>query len=316
MLGAAHDPVGLLLGRDAETALLTSLLDGVRSGGAALVLRGEPGIGKSRLLLEAAALARERHMAILSTTGVQSEARLAFSGLHRMLRPVRALAAALPPAPRAAPDAAFGLGDDDALPEHFRVAMAVLDLLADFAAEAPLLVVVEDAHWLDRASSDVLAFVARRLESDPVVLLVGHARDGNRAALGGAGLPELRLEALDPAVAGKLIDASAPNLTTVTRDRLLSEAAGNPLAPIELPVAAARLEPGSPMPGRASADRAARAGVRRSGVRDPRRHSPAPADRRAQRRGGCGRGPAGGRPHRGEGDGSRRSRAVARAGLP
>jgi DNA-binding CsgD family transcriptional regulator len=247
MLGAAHDPVGPLLGRDAETALITSLLDGVRRVGAALVLRGEPGIGKSRLLTEAAALARNRRMTILSTTGVQSEARLAFSGLHQLIRPVRALAAALPPAPRAALDAALGIGDV-AVPEHFRVAMAVLDLLSDVAAEAPLLVLVEDAHWLDRASSDVLAFVARRLESDPVVMLVA-TRDGSRAALGDAGLPELRLEALDPAVAAKLIDASAPDLTTVVRDRLLSEAAGNPLALIELPVAAARLEPGSPMPG-------------------------------------------------------------------
>jgi len=247
MLVAAQDPVGPLLGRDAEMGLITSLLDGVRQAGAALVLRGEPGIGKSRLLAEAAALAGERQMAILSTTGVQSEARLAFSGLHQLIRPVRALTAALPPAPRAALDAAFGL-ENDAVQEHFRVAMAVLDLFSDVAAEAPLLVVVEDAHWLDRASSDVLAFVARRLESDPIVLMVA-TRDGDRVALGDAGLPELRLEPLDPGLAAQLIDLSAPSLTTVMRDRLLSEAAGNPLALIELPLAAARLEPGSPMPG-------------------------------------------------------------------
>jgi DNA-binding CsgD family transcriptional regulator len=153
----------------------------------------------------------------------------------------------LPPAARAALDAAIGL-EDEVAPEHFRVAMAALDLLSDVAAQAPLLVVVEDAHWLDRASSDVLAFVARRLESDPVVLLVA-TRDGIGSALGDAGLPELRLGALDPAVAAKLIDVSAPDLTTVMRDRLLSEAAGNPLALIELPVAASRLGPGSPMPG-------------------------------------------------------------------
>ena len=241
MLEAAPDPVRPLLGRDVETELIRSLLDGVRRAGAALVLRGEPGIGKSRLLAEAAALARERHMTVLSTTGVQSEARLAYSGLHQLIRPVRAQAASLPPAARAALDAAIGL-EDEVAPEHFRVAMAMLDLLSDVAAQAPLLVVVEDAHWLDRASSEVLAFVARRLESDPVVLLVA-TRDGIGSALGDAGLPELRLGALDPAVAAKLIDVSAPDLTTVMRDRLLSEAAGNPLALIELPVAASRLGP-------------------------------------------------------------------------
>ena len=109
MLVAAQDPVGPLLGRDAEMGLITSLLDGVRQAGAALVLRGEPGIGKSRLLAEAAALAGERQMAILSTTGVQSEARLAFSGLHQLIRPVRALTAALPPAPRTARRAGRGV---------------------------------------------------------------------------------------------------------------------------------------------------------------------------------------------------------------
>jgi len=90
MLAAARDDAGPLLGREAETKLLTSLLDGIQSNGAALVLRGEPGIGKSRLLAEAVSAARERDIAVLSTTGVQSEARLPFSGLHQLLRPVRA----------------------------------------------------------------------------------------------------------------------------------------------------------------------------------------------------------------------------------
>jgi DNA-binding CsgD family transcriptional regulator/tetratricopeptide (TPR) repeat protein len=247
MLPGTRDDVGPLLGRDAETELLRSLLDGIESGGGALVLRGEPGIGKSRLLAEAEALAREGNIAVLRTTGVQSEAHVAFSGLHQLLRPVRGHAAGLLPAHRAALDSAFGLGDD-AAPEHFRIAMAVLDLLSEVAADAPLLVIAEDAHWLDRPSSDVLAFVARRLESDPIVLLAA-VRDGFWSSLVDAGLPEHRLDALDPAIAAQLLDTSARQLTPTTRSRILREAAGNPLALIELPIAAARVEQGTPMPG-------------------------------------------------------------------
>ena len=102
MLAAARDNAGPLLGRDAEIETLTSLLEGIESGGGALVLHGEPGIGKSRLLAEAEALARERSIAVLRTTGVQSEAHVAFSGLHQLLRPVRGHAAGLFPGHRAA----------------------------------------------------------------------------------------------------------------------------------------------------------------------------------------------------------------------
>ena len=253
MLIAARDDAGPLLGREAETERLTALLDGIGRSGSALVLRGEPGIGKSRLLAEAAALARDRDIVVLSTTGVQSEARLAFLGLHQLLRPLRARAADLTPAHRAALDAAFGLTDGPA-PEHFRIAMAVLDLLSEAAADGPLLLIAEDAHWLDRPTSDVLAFVARRLESDPIVLLAA-TRDGYPGVLADAGLPEHRLGALDPTAAAELLDASAQQLataqqlTTAQRDRILQEAAGNPLALIELPVAATRPGHGPPGPG-------------------------------------------------------------------
>src|SRR4051794_389827 len=247
MLPAARDPAGPLLGRGAEVEALTSLLDGIESGGGALVLRGEPGIGKSRLLAEASALARERDIAVLRTTGVQSEAHVAFSGLHQLLRPVRVHAAALLPAQRAVLDSALGFRDD-AAPEPFRIAMAVLDLLSEVAADRPHLVIAEDAHWLDRPSSDVLAFVARRLESDPIILLAA-TRDGFWSSLVDAGLPEHRLNALDPAIAAQLLDTSAGPLTPATRNRILGEAAGNPLAIIELPVAVAHVDQGTPMPG-------------------------------------------------------------------
>src|SRR4051794_37145683 len=210
MLAEARDDAGPLLGRAAEVETLTSLLDGIERGGGALVLRGDPGIGKSRLVVQAEVLARERNVKVLRTTGVQSETHVAFSGLHRLLRPVRDNAASLPPAHRAVLDAAFGL-TDKAAPGHFRLAMAVLDLLSEVAAEAPLLLIAEDAHWLDRPSSDVLAFVARRLEYDPILLLAA-VREGFWSPLVDAGLPEHTLAALDTSVAAELLDASAPAL--------------------------------------------------------------------------------------------------------
>ncbi|HEX9525162.1 MAG TPA: AAA family ATPase, partial [Reyranella sp.] len=240
---AASNP-GPLLGRDAEIELLASLLDGVQDCGGSLVLYGEPGIGKSRLLAVAAAFARERGFTVLSTAGVQSEAHLAFAGLNQLLRPLRFRAAALPAAQRAVLDAAFGLGQEPA-PERFRIAMAVLDLLGEIATDAPLLVLAEDAQWLDRPTTEALAFAARRLQSDPIVLLAA-VREGYPSLLVDAGLPQHRLCGLQTAEAMTLLDASAQQLSTVIRDRLLSEAAGNPLALMELPITAARLEPIAP----------------------------------------------------------------------
>src|SRR5271167_3340364 len=123
MLATARDEAAPLLGRDQEQNLLRSLLDEVAIHGQALVLRGEPGVGKSRLLSDTARAARERGMSVLTTTGVQSEARLPFAGLHQLLRPVRGRAVELPPVQRAALDAAFGLAPEVAA-EPYRIAMA------------------------------------------------------------------------------------------------------------------------------------------------------------------------------------------------
>jgi hypothetical protein len=240
VVSAAASNLAPLLGREAEVELLTSLLGRIENGGGILVLRGEPGSGKSRLLAEAAALAHERDFRVLGATGVQSEAHLAFAGLHQLLRPVRFRAAGLPAMQRAALDAAFGLGQESA-PERFRIALAVLDLLCDVATDAPLLVVAEDAQWLDHPTAEVLAFIARRVESDPIVLLAA-TRDGYPSPLVDAGLPEYRLGELQPAAAAQLLDASAQWLPPAIRDRILREAAGNPLALIELPLSTGRIE--------------------------------------------------------------------------
>ena len=247
MLGMARDQIAPLLGREKEQRLLASLLDEVATRGQALVLRGEPGIGKSRLLSEAANKARERGMAVLTATGVQSEAHLPFAGLHQLLRPVRERALELPRIQRDALDAAFGLTHEVA-PELYRIAMAVLDLISDVAGDGPLLLVVDDAQWLDRPSADVLAFVARRIESDPVLLLAA-ARDGYASALADAGLPEHRLTCLDDETAAALLDAAAPGLALTTRSHVLSEAAGNPLALLELPAASGQNGDAQPLSG-------------------------------------------------------------------
>src|SRR3954468_1416898 len=240
MLGSARDQAAPLLGRAQEQSLLTSILDGIGDHGQALVLRGEPGIGKSRLLAVAAQTARERGMTVLTAAGVQSEASLPFAGLHQLLRPVRERAADLPPVQRDALDAAFGLTREVA-PERYRIAMVSLDLVSDVAGDAPLLLVIEDAHWLDQPTADVLAFVARRIESDPIVLLAA-ARDGYPSALTDAGLPEHRPAGLDDTTSAALLDAAVPRLPPAARERVLREAAGNPLALLELRAVAAHFE--------------------------------------------------------------------------
>jgi len=233
MVATGRDEAAPLLGRDPELSFLRSLLDEVAVHGQALVLRGEPGVGKSRLLSDTARTARERGMSVLTATGVQSEARLPFAGLHQLLRPVRGRAAELPAVQRAALDAAFGL-TPEAAPEHYRIAMAALDLVSEVASDAPLLLVAEDTQWLDPPTSDVLAFVARRIESDPIILLAA-TRGGYPSALGDAGVPEHTISGLDDGAAEALLDAVAPQLSPGARNRVLRESAGNPLALIELP---------------------------------------------------------------------------------
>ena len=233
MARTAGDEAAPLVGRDEEQGFLKSVLDEVATRGRAVVLRGEPGIGKSRLLSATARAAGEQGFSVLTTTGVQSEAYLPFAGLHQLLRPVRARVAELPAVQRSALDAAFGLTREVA-PEHYRIAMAALDLVSEVATDTPLLLVVEDAQWLDRPTCDVLAFVARRIESDPIIMLIA-IRDGYPSALGDAGLRELKLAGLDNATARGLLDAVAPQLSLATRTRILREAAGNPLALLELP---------------------------------------------------------------------------------
>jgi hypothetical protein len=227
------DPSTALVGREYEIGLLEGLVRDAPDKGGALVVRGEAGIGKSALLAAAGRAATGAGLRVLSTAGVESETHLAFAGLHRLLRPVLAPVEQLPGRQRDAVLAAFGMSDAQ-VSDLFVLALATLNLLAEAADGGPMLLLVEDAHWLDRASADVLVFVARRLEFEPVVLLAA-LRDGFEGPYADAGLPELRLSRLTDAAAAALLDARAPGLRPAVRRRVLEEAAGNPLALMELP---------------------------------------------------------------------------------
>ncbi|HEV3173334.1 MAG TPA: AAA family ATPase [Actinocrinis sp.] len=225
-----------LIGRDHESRRIEELLDGLPERGGALMVNGAAGVGKSALLSEAADRARDRGMTVLSTTGVQAEANLPFAALHALLRPLLPLSEDLPSAQRAALRAVFGHSYEAAAPDRFLVALAILELLTDAAAEAPLLLIADDAHWLDRASADVLAFVARRVGMDPVVVL-GSIRDDLDCPELSTSVDQLSLDRLDDEAARDLLQARFPELAPVVRERLLREAEGNPLALLELPAA-------------------------------------------------------------------------------
>jgi DNA-binding CsgD family transcriptional regulator len=221
-----------LVGRDVEAERIDAILEGLAEGGAALVISGEAGVGKSALLHHARARAEARALRTLTTSGVESEAEFAFAGLHQLLHPVLGLVELLPAPQRAALEVAFGIASGSE-PDVFLVALAAYQLVCDAAEESAVVLFVDDAHWLDQSTAAVLAFVARRLESEPVALLVS-VRAGVATPLSDAGLPTLELERLSPGASAALLDSRAPNLHPVLRARILAEAAGNPLGLVEL----------------------------------------------------------------------------------
>jgi len=243
----ADSRVAELLGRDDELARLYDLIDGIDARGGALVVRGDAGIGKSALLAAAKERALHRGVTVVSTTGALSEAQIAFAGLHQLLLPLLGGLGLLPDPQRRALEAAFGIAEGDA-PDLFLIGLATLGLVAERAADMPLLFVVEDAHWLDRPSAEVLQFVARRIDSDPAVLLFA-VREGVASCFDDADLSELSLAGLDEESSNALLDLAATRLSSDLRLRILEEAAGNPLALIELPAAAAELATGAEHPG-------------------------------------------------------------------
>ncbi len=238
----------MLVGRDAERSRIGTLLDQARaSRSGALVLRGEPGVGKTALLEDA----RERagDMQVLTARGIESELELPFAGLHQLVRPALDLIDRLPGPQAAALGGALGLaerGGDD----RFLVSAACLTLLSELSERRPVLCLVDDAQWLDTASSDALEFVARRLGEEGVGILIS-AREGDERRFEGRGLPSLTLEGLAPDEAAALVEERARTaLAPFVRSLIVAQAGGNALALSEMPavLTAAQLAGDDPLP--------------------------------------------------------------------
>jgi DNA-binding CsgD family transcriptional regulator/tetratricopeptide (TPR) repeat protein len=219
-----------MLGRERERAVLDRLLDDVRGGrGVVLVMHGEAGVGKTALLEYTAEAAHDFRIA--RTSGVQAEMELPYAAVEQLCSPFLDFLARLPPPQREALGVAFGLITGPA-PNPFLVGLAVLGLLSEAAEERPLLAVVDDAHWLDHASTRALAFVARRLLAEKIALVFAVRQVDD--ALGG--LPSLKVGPLRRRDARALLESVLPaRLDESVLERIVLETRGNPLALLELP---------------------------------------------------------------------------------
>lgn len=220
-----------LVGRADELDTIDRLVSDAREGRAgALVLRGEAGIGKSALLEHAATAATG--MRLLRGTGVEPEAQLPFSGLHLLLRSVRDAVERLPGEHAGVLRSALGTGNGHA-GDRFSVGIALLALLGELSSESGVLVLVDDAHWLDTPSGEALLFAARRLSTERVALLFA-AREPDAPPFPAQGIAQLHLGGLDSEAAESLLRTHAAELPRHLADQVVAEARGNPLALLEL----------------------------------------------------------------------------------
>jgi predicted ATPase len=231
MAVSAGSPERGLLGRRAECLILDQLLADMQSGrSSVLVVRGPAGVGKTALLnqvMEAASDCR-----IVRTTGVESEMERSYASLQQLCASMLDRLDQLPAPQRHAFQAATGLREGPA-PDRFLVGLAVLSLLAEVAEELPLVCLVDDAQWLDQASLSTLAFVARRLLAERIVMVFAVREPSLEATL--VGLPDLVVSGLGARDARRLLDMALPQrLDEQVRDRIVAEAHGNPLALLEL----------------------------------------------------------------------------------
>jgi DNA-binding CsgD family transcriptional regulator len=225
-------PSGALFGRERELAAIDRLLEASAQGeSSCLVLRGEAGMGKTALLAHAAERSGDRP--VLRIAGVEAESDLGFAGLNGLLRPIVNKMGDLPEAQADALSGALGL-EPSRGSDRFLVSAAALSLLAAAADEGPLLCLIDDVQFLDVASADALVFAARRLEAEPVAMIFA-VREGAGRTFAAPGLPELVLEGLGVEAARRLLETSAPAAAEPVREWLLAQAAGNPLALLELP---------------------------------------------------------------------------------
>ncbi|MEV0643619.1 AAA family ATPase, partial [Streptomyces sp. NPDC050619] len=228
-------PVADLVGRRAEWELVKSLLEGDGRVGPGLLLRGDPGVGRSALLDAAAARAAAVGMRVLRASGVEFEAEWNFSALHQMLYPLREHVDRLAGRHRDALLQVLDLAAEPS-PDPLVASTALLALLGDVAAERPLLMIADDVQWIDRASATALGFAARRIDGTLIAFLAA-SRTGEDGFVHHIRLYERMIGPLAEQPAATLLDARWPGLAPAVRRRLLAEAAGNPLALVELPTA-------------------------------------------------------------------------------
>src|SRR2546428_9271716 len=215
-----------LIEREQESAVLDALVDRLADGGGAVVVRGEAGIGKSALLQRVRRRAEAQGARPLVTVGVESEAELPFAGLHQLLRPVIGALAQLPESQRQQLEAALGLGLN-LKPDSFRVAVAAFQLICEVADSVPVVLIVDDAQWLDRSTLGVIAFIGRRLEAEHGALVAG-VRSGHSTPLDDARLPALDLERLSASAAPRPVGPPAPALHPLLAARVLAGSFGKP----------------------------------------------------------------------------------------
>jgi DNA-binding CsgD family transcriptional regulator len=223
--------MGSLLGRRRECAELDRLVADTLSGSRVLVLRGDAGVGKSALLEYLAG--QVGGWRVLSASGVESEMELAHSGLHQLLAPLLDRLEGLPALQRGALEAVFGFRVGPAA-DRFLVGLAALTLLAGAAERQPLICIVDDAQWLDQASTHVLSFVARRLHAERIALVCAARSPAGDEFL--ADLPVLAITGLDDDDARRLLQGHLHSpIDPSVCDRIIAESRGNPLALLELP---------------------------------------------------------------------------------
>jgi DNA-binding CsgD family transcriptional regulator len=221
-----------LVGRERDVSVFQAFVAEAGENGGAILVTGEAGVGKTALLNRVAAEARRRGALVLRASGAEFEAGLSFAGLSQLLQPLLGELSELDEMDESALRAALGLSGGRAS-EELAVSMATLRLLV---AAQPVLVVVDDVNWLDRASAAALAHVARRVGGTCIALIVA-MRSGERTPIERGGLDTYELQPLSRAEAEALLRARFPSLTLHVRSRLLAEAQGNPLALLELPIA-------------------------------------------------------------------------------
>lgn len=222
-----------LFGRGVELLRISRFLDSARLRGDVRLVRGEPGVGKSALLASAADQADAAGMRVLRASGSEFEADVGYSGLNQLLLPLRGELARLSPGSQDALAVALGFGPG-APPGALLVCNAALSLLIAVAEQQPVLLLVDDIQWIDRASATVVGFLARRVTGHPIGMVMS-CRSGSESFLDRRGLTEQLVEPLVREAAGQLLDHRFPHLPPQTRQRVLDLAQGNPLALVELP---------------------------------------------------------------------------------